>query len=564
MDGAPLDPPGGSGRRYALGLWALALPFLLLRLGAKDVWEASEGRPLESAREMRAAGVTLVQRTNGEVDLTKPPLYAWAARAMFAVGGDTEAAGRVPAVVAALGALAAVAALGRRVGGPRAGFLAGAVLLTTAKFAWQARLAELELPLAAGVLGAFAALTALLDTDGDRSRDRRARARLATAGGLGWAFAGAVKGPVALLLVGAGLTGYAVAVGAPRRLLSGPVLRAALLGVAGVAAWPLAVGLHDRAWLDTLLSFARGDNVGHRRELTYYLVQAPAFALPWTPAVLAGALGLAGRGRPEPARRRVRGFTGALVAGFVAMSLLEAKQTHYLVPLVFPLGALLGGLALDGLLRAPGADAGFAPRLRRGLLVAGAGLAVAAAAVPTPPVADEAGFLRAAAVTLGVALALAAAAAFAGTRAAPAGSRAAGRLAALLTAVVVTEAAVLGWVVPARNPLESSRPFLAAVDRTVPPGEPLAWTVFGSHSDYLWHLDAARVGSTGIPELLADGDEATAAEVARWLGLGGRRWAIVTGAQADRLSGAFDVVHRDDAFQKKKRRVALVRTREAP
>src|SRR5262245_2805340 len=91
--------------RWVLGLLAIAFPLLLFRLGARDVWEASEGRPLESAREMWAQGDYLVQYTNGEKDLTKPPLYAWLVVVAFAVGGENEFAGRVPSVLASIGVL---------------------------------------------------------------------------------------------------------------------------------------------------------------------------------------------------------------------------------------------------------------------------------------------------------------------------------------------------------------------------------------------------------------------------------------------------------------------------
>ena len=57
---APTRPglPGSVGRlalaRPAWFVVVVALPLLLVGLGAKDAWEASEGRPLQSAREMRA------------------------------------------------------------------------------------------------------------------------------------------------------------------------------------------------------------------------------------------------------------------------------------------------------------------------------------------------------------------------------------------------------------------------------------------------------------------------------------------------------------------------------
>ena len=90
------------------------------------------------------------------------------------------------------------------------------------------------------------------------------------------------------------------------------------------------------------------------------------------------------------------------------------------------------------------------------------------------------------------------------------------------------------------------------------------WTIFGSHSDYLWYLRDARVARAGLPELLGDTEEATVARVRAFLRAGGRRFAIVTGAQADALGADAEVVRRDDAFQKKRRSVALVRTKEVP
>ena len=164
----------------------IALPLLLVRLGAKDVWEASEGRPLESAREMRAHDDYLVQYTNGAVDLTKPPLYAWLVVTSFAAFGDSEAAGRLPSVLAAIGCLGAVYVLGRRRGGERAGFLAAFLLLLTAKFLWQARLAELETLLALGVLWAYVSFDAAIEAPSGR---RRAGLFAAFSAATGFAFA---------------------------------------------------------------------------------------------------------------------------------------------------------------------------------------------------------------------------------------------------------------------------------------------------------------------------------------------------------------------------------------
>ncbi|MFO0932864.1 MAG: glycosyltransferase family 39 protein [Planctomycetota bacterium] len=564
MDGPADAPPAlvpgpspASARRWFAALLAIAVPFLAFRLGAKDVWEASEGRPLESAREMRATGEWLVQRTNGEVDLTKPPLYAWAARAAFAVGGDHEGVGRVPGVLASLACLGAVFVLARRVAGPRAGFFAGVALLTTAKFAWQARLAELETLLAAGVLWTFVGLDAALE-----ATDARARRRAALLAGLALGFAAAVKGPIPFLLVPPGFVAYAAVTGRARRLVAPWAGAVVALGLVGVAAWPIACGLRDRAWLETLLSFARGDNVGHRREALYYVVQYPAFALPWTPVVLLGLAGRGARGLPDDARRRARLPVAAFAAAFLLQSALEAKQTHYLVPVVFPMGAVLAGLVLDRALATRGGPR-FGPGLASALPGAAVALGVAAVLTDVPAWPDADAFLRGSAVVVGLALAGAAVALVPVAR--RTGLRTcAGALEAALVVVLVVEAAVLGWVVPGRDPMESSRGFLEAVDADVPLDAPLGWTIFGSHSDYLWYLRDARVARAGLPELLGDDEDATVERVRAFLRQGGPRFAMVTGPQAERLRADADVVRRDDAFQKKRRSVALVRAKGAP
>ena len=492
VPGAPAAPARRGDARWAVALVAVALPFLLLRLGAKDVWEASEGRPLQSAREMRAVGDYVVQRTNGQDDLTKPPLYAWATRVAFDVFGENEAAGRLPGVLAAVGCLLAVFVLARRVAGPRAGFLAGVALLSTARFAWQARLAELETSLALGVLWAYVALDAALERPAGA-----ARTRAALGGGLALGFAAAVKGPVAFALVVPGFLAHAAATRRLRDVVAPRFLAALLVATALLLAWPVAAVLRDPGAKETLLSYARGDNVGHLRDPVWYLLQYPLYALPWTPLVVVAARMRWARGLEGAAARRARLPLVAGATTLLVQSCLHAKQTHYLVPVVFPAGALLAGLWLDrALADRPGAT------VRR---------AVAAA----------------------------------------------------VGAVLLLEAAVLAFVVPARNEEQSSRAFLARVDATVPRGAPLAWSVFGSHSDYLWHLSAERVGTTGVPERVGATDAETADLVAAFLREApGPRYAIVTGEQADLLvaRGAATALARDDAFQRKRRRVALVAT----
>lgn len=510
---APAAPPrpGLLGRlgRAALarpGAFVLlvALPLLLVRIGAKDVWEASEGRPLESAREMRAQGDGLVQYTNGEVDLTKPPLYAWATALSFRLlGEESERAGRLPSVLATLGVLAGVVALGRRAGGARTGLLSGLFLLTSIKFLWQARLAELETFLALGVVTATVAFHAALDEPPGARRTRRFLAFHAA-----WGFAFAVKGPIALLLVAPGCLAGALARGRAKALRSTAFVATFPAFLVVGLSWYLAVVLRDPSTLATFLSYAKGENVGHLRDPFYYLAQYPLYALPWTPLVVLGLLRAFRRGRADdPTRGDVRPFAWAFAVTFVLQSALKAKQTHYLIPVVFPLGAILAASFTSAWLTSR---------------------TVASAAPPAPH-----------------------------RPAAPAPRL----LAGLVALVVVAEGTVAAVVVPRFNADHSSRPFLAEVAARVPKGTRLGWTIFGSHSDYLWYLPMHLVGTRGLEEL-NDGPR-TLERVRGFLGSGGVRYALLRGEEADRLDDVAEVLVRDDAFQRKDRRVALVRTKGA-
>jgi 4-amino-4-deoxy-L-arabinose transferase-like glycosyltransferase len=210
----------------------LAATALLLayRLGAKDFWDASEARPAQSAREMRLQGDLLVPWTNGAVDLTKPPVYAWLAGLSFAAFGESEAAARLPSVLATLGTLAIAFAVGRRVAGPRAGLLAAFGCLTQARFLWQARLAEIESVLLLAVAAAYACLVRFLEAPPGRERGWAAAAfHVAVAAGL------ATKGPVVFLLTWPAAVAAAAATGRAKALLSPALLGTAPLSFLGLS-----------------------------------------------------------------------------------------------------------------------------------------------------------------------------------------------------------------------------------------------------------------------------------------------------------------------------------------
>jgi 4-amino-4-deoxy-L-arabinose transferase-like glycosyltransferase len=259
--------------------------------------------------------------------------------------------------------------------------------------------------------------------------------------------------------------------------------------------WYVAVILRDHTALDTFLAFARGENVGHLRDPFYYLGVYPLYGLPAVLAVLP-ALRLPWTATLDAeARRRIRLPFAAMVLTFVLQSALHAKQTHYLIPTVYPMGCVLGGVWLDGLLaRARG------PRTPTALRLTG-------------------------------------------------------------LAIVVAELVAVGWVVPAQNDAQGARAFFERAGRRLPDGARVGWTVFASHSDYLWYLPAHVVGTTGLPELVAGDPAATIARVRTFLTTDGEGYAIVRATEAEALTDVAEILERDDTVGKKRRDLALVRTR---
>jgi len=521
--------PGPRVRSLAL-LLLVACPLLLYRLGAKDLWDASEARPPESAREMRQQGDYLVQYTNGAVDLTKPPVYCWLTGLAFRIAGaESEWAARLPSVLASLGILLLTLRLGARVAGERAGLFSAFLLLTEARFLWQARLAELETLLALGVLASYMGID-----DAVRAPDARGRVRGCLWFHLGLGFAFAVKGPIALLLVLPGTIVYLLWRRSARILRSRAFLLTVPVFLVVGLSWYVAVVLRDPSTLDTFIAYGRGDNVGHLRDAFYYLWNYPPNVFPWIVPVILG-LGLPwSRVLDAGARERALLPFCAFGTTFLVLCALHAKQTHYLIP-IFPMGAILGGVWLERA-TAGGARAGRVAWAITGVLVLLGGVARAASPrllarqIPgLPPLGWT--------IPLGAVVALLAGA---GLR-----SRHPGRL---LLAVLLLEGFAVGHAAPALNARYSPRAFMQAVARRVPPEATLVSTIFRSHSDHLWYL-GRNVVETDVPG---------AAEA---LGAPTETYGLVYTAEIPALGTGVTMLLRDPSFQKKARDVALVTNR---
>ena len=209
----------------------LAAPPLFVELGRAPFDDPGEGQHAEVARELLHTRDPFALTLGGVSYVDKPPLlYALMALA-FAGAGASEGTARAVPAAAALAAVGATAWLGARLLGARAGFVAGAALLTSAGFFAFGRYVRPETLFAAALAWGFAlVLTGLAKT-------RRARV---VAGLAAFGVAALAKDPLGvvapLLTVGAALT-LARRERPIGRWLPWPGVL--LLGLLGFGWWPL-------------------------------------------------------------------------------------------------------------------------------------------------------------------------------------------------------------------------------------------------------------------------------------------------------------------------------------
>src|SRR6476660_2385343 len=127
------DSPVSSARSLGAPLgWLLLAGAVLVvffaGLGAYPLMEPDEGRYTEIQREMLASGDFVTPHLNGVLYFEKPPLYYWLNAAALTLPGRPEIVCRLAGVLFGLAGIGLAWALGRSIGGPRAGLVSAIVL----------------------------------------------------------------------------------------------------------------------------------------------------------------------------------------------------------------------------------------------------------------------------------------------------------------------------------------------------------------------------------------------------------------------------------------------------
>lgn len=312
-------------------------------IGSHSLWTPDEPRDAAVGKAMWAGGDLVIPRLNGRPFLEKPPLAWWAQAAGYQVLGVSDTAARVtPALFGTL-TLLVTFALGRRLGGTRAGWLAAGALASIAEYSEDMGRTIVDPALVLMVTLAYAGFVVLVTprprtaqggepppgtpegTPADLERrdagaGTRTSATLLIALAVPLAFLAkgvvgiglALAPPVLyLLLATTGAAGRGDAAGPGHgwqhgwrdtaRLLTPLALVGVPLFAAIVLPWAVAL-LREGGWaavrecfvgntVGRLLSTAAGRAYGHRQPFWYYLPAGAAALLPWTlalPAMLRG------------------------------------------------------------------------------------------------------------------------------------------------------------------------------------------------------------------------------------------------------------------------------------
>ena len=131
-------------RRQFWLLLIFALVVIGVGIGLRDPWPSDEPRFTLAAKQMVESGDWLFPHRGSELYSDKPPMLLWAEAASFEVLRNWRIAFLLPSLLAALGTLALVYDLGRRLWSRQVGLFAAMALLLSFQFVYQTKRAQID------------------------------------------------------------------------------------------------------------------------------------------------------------------------------------------------------------------------------------------------------------------------------------------------------------------------------------------------------------------------------------------------------------------------------------
>jgi 4-amino-4-deoxy-L-arabinose transferase-like glycosyltransferase len=334
--GAPLGWPA------RLLLVGVAFLVFFAGLGAYPLIEPDEGRYTEIPREMLATGDFVTPHLNGVLYFEKPPLYYWLNAAALSLPGRPEILCRLAGALFGLAGIGLAWALGRSIGGPRAGLIAGLVLGSSPLWIALSRATIIDMTLTFFLSATLTCFWLAQEKDrGDRGERLLWYGMFAAA-----ALATLAKGLIGFVIPGAVIFFYLLFARRWRLLLRVPWIGGTALFLAIALPWHVLAARRnpDFLWFYFVHEhFQRYATSEARRQAPFWFFAAilALGLLPWS-GLLPAAGRLFRRGT-QRLRERPRLIFLACWAGFVFLffSASQSKLVPYILPAIPPLAVLI-------------------------------------------------------------------------------------------------------------------------------------------------------------------------------------------------------------------------------
>ncbi|MGP0068970.1 MAG: phospholipid carrier-dependent glycosyltransferase [Isosphaeraceae bacterium] len=355
----------------ALFIFLLAIGLNLAGNRGTGLWDRDEPRYAVSVREMRAKGDWISPSFNGEPRYHKPILIYWLMGLTTAVAGDNPFGARLVSGMAGAAAAVGVWWMGRRMFGPKGGWLSGLIFATAPIVVAESKLATTDATLMLWMLGCQASLWVL---------SRRPSRTAAAAFWILLSLAILTKGPIGPAMIGVSTLlawwwGWPVPTRHRLHWRWGLPLLLIL-----TCPWLVAVSIASQG---EFLRFAIGRQIVHRvaTEMEahggfpgYYPVVSILVFYPWSALVPAAIAGAWVRRKASPDLSFLLGW---VIGPWILLECFQTKLIHYYLP-AFPACALLVTWLVLAI-SAEGVNIRRRPLGRLGMaLLVGTGLAMAA------------------------------------------------------------------------------------------------------------------------------------------------------------------------------------------
>jgi 4-amino-4-deoxy-L-arabinose transferase-like glycosyltransferase len=355
------NSPSADLRKFAYpGLLVLVCASLFLyRANSLPLVDPDEARCALIVRNMFRSGEWIVPHFENRVYFDKPAPFFWLAAAAEKLTGGAELGGRLVAALSGTLVVLTAYAMGRRMFGAAAGFLAGVVLATSGEFLFIARWYRMDMPFEAAMWAAIWWFWRSEDMpccgNPDSSVSKQHPPLLRWYGFYMFcAIATLFKGPAGLVLPAMFIGVYLLLSGRPGRVFEMFHIGGILIYLAITAAWFLTIIIREPNYAyeffiqQNLSRFASRTFGNHHFPGILYIPIVLGGLLPWTIFLPTAIIKYFPRKwtlrAQEPAVLFL--WTAALVP-LAFFSFSKTKLIGYILPVFPPLAILLGRLIAD-------------------------------------------------------------------------------------------------------------------------------------------------------------------------------------------------------------------------